>query len=92
MAGAAPEKGAPEQSPCPFLLSASATWTYPVEGLCQGLPKGLVMIPSVEEYRTRCSRLGHMACPIYRARMGEDGLSGWLQSEYQTWALQPLGG
>jgi hypothetical protein len=50
------------------------------------------MIPSVEEYRTRCSTLGHMACPIYRSRMGEDGLSGWLQTEYQTWALQPLGG
>ncbi len=90
MATTAQEKAAPGQMSCPFLVSADAAWIYPVEGFCRGLPNGLLMIPTVEEYRTQCSTRGYTSCPIYRSRMGEDGLQPWFEAEYQSWALRPL--
>ena len=81
---------APGQISCPFLRPVEASCKYPVKGICRGLPNGLPMIPSMEEYRMRCSSAEYAACPIYRFRMGEDGLQACLQADYQRWALRPL--
>ena len=81
----------PLQRFCPFLRPAQAEWIYPVQGFCRGLPRGLLMIPSVEEYRTRCSTEAYAACPIYRARMAGDdrALDAWLCAQYRSWGLRP---
>jgi len=70
---------------CPFLQPAQADWIYPVAGYCRGLPQGLLMIPTVDEYRTLCSTEGHRACPIYRHHRGEDSLEAWLRTHYRPW-------
>jgi hypothetical protein len=75
------------QSVCPIFRPFRMAHDYPLAGFCAGLPGGLVMIPSVEEYRTRCSTEGHTACPIYRSRMGTTDLDSWLEAEHQQWAL-----
>ncbi len=78
-----------EQTFCPFLRPAQADWIYPVEGYCEGLPRGLLMIPTAHEYQTLCSTAGHTACPIYRAQQGDDGLEAWLRARYQAGGLWP---
>jgi hypothetical protein len=84
----------PNQALCPFLQPAQAEWIYPVQGFCRGLPQGLLMIPSVEEYRTRCSTEAYTACPIYRSRTAGDrrALDAWLRMQYQNWGLRPAEG
>ena len=86
-----PQNAKPNQPSCPFLRPTQADWIYPVQGFCRGLPRGLLMIPSVEEYQTRCSTQAHTACPIYRYRMAGDerALDDWLRGQYQTWGLRP---
>jgi hypothetical protein len=73
----------PSPGSCPFFQQAMADWIYPVEGCCRGLPQGLVMIPSIEEYRTLCSTSHHGDCLIYRYRQGEEGLEEWVVARYQ---------
>jgi len=81
----------PSQAPCPFLRPTQAEWIYPVQGFCRGLPRGLLMIPSVEEYQTRCSTQAHTACPIYRCRVAGDerALDNWLRGQYRNWGMRP---
>jgi hypothetical protein len=83
-----------DQVLCPLLRPARAEWIYPVQGFCRGLPRGLLMIPSVEEYRTRCSTEAYTACPIYRSRMAGDdrALDAWLRGQYRNWGLRQAGG
>ena len=40
---------------CPFFKKASADWLYAVTGHCRGRPDGKLMIPSIAEYRDRCT-------------------------------------
>src|SRR5574341_1670626 len=65
----------PSPGCCPFFQQAKADWIYPVDGCCRGLPQGLLMIPSIDEYRTLCSTSHHTDCLIYRYRQGEEGLA-----------------
>ena len=92
METAVPKEAAPGQASCPLLRPVKTDLVYPVKGICQGFPNGLPMIPTVEEYRMRCSSPSYTTCPIYRAQMGEDGFQALLQAEYQRWALHPLCG
>ena len=62
-------------SPCPFLEPARPDWIYPVAGYCRGVRRGWLMLPSVDEYRTWCSTPDHPACPIFRARRGQEDLT-----------------
>ena len=73
----------PEKGSCPFFQPSKADWLYPVEGCCRGLPQGLLMIPSIDEYRTLCSTTGYTECLIYRYRQGEKGLEEWVLAHYQ---------
>ncbi len=59
------------QAACPYFQPAQADWIYPVPGYCRGLPQGLLMIPSMEEYRALCSTAQHTTCFICRARQGD---------------------
>ena len=79
----------PSQTPstCPCFCTVREEWHYPLLGLCRGLPDGLIMIPTLEEYRTRCSSAGYTTCPIYRSRMGADDLDVWWKAEQRQWAL-----
>jgi hypothetical protein len=70
-------------SSCPYFQPSRADWLYPVHGYCRGLPQGLLMIPSVDEYRTFCSTRQHTACLIYRYRQGEEGLEDILAAHCQ---------
>jgi hypothetical protein len=79
-----PLKAQGGQAGCPFLQPANADWIYPVAGYCRGLPRGLLMIPTVEEHRTRCATEGHTECPIYRYQLGEDRLEQWLLTHYRA--------
>ncbi len=63
---------------CPYFEASRPDCLYPLRGYCRGLPQGLLMIPSVEEYRTFCSTRQHTACLIYRYRQGEEGLESYL--------------
>jgi hypothetical protein len=83
------EPGDPEATCCGFFRKVAAAWNYPVEGFCRGLPDGQLMIPTVEEHRTRCSTEGHTICPIYQARMGQGDLAPWLKTERPQWASHP---
>jgi hypothetical protein len=58
-ASKAPGAFSVSQPVCPYFQPAEADWIYPVSGYCRGLPQGLLMIPSIEEYRTLCSTGGH---------------------------------
>jgi len=77
-------KAAPDGPCCPFLQPALADWVYPVAGYCKGLPRGLLMIPSVAEYRSLCSSGDHAACPIFRYRQGDKGAEGIVRSHYRA--------
>jgi hypothetical protein len=77
------EQAATGPDSCPFLQPVQADWLYPVEGYCRGLPQGLMMIPSVHEYRTFCSTQQHTACLIYRYRQGEEGLEAYMAAHCQ---------
>jgi hypothetical protein len=59
------------QPACPYFQPAQADWIYPVSGYCRGLPQGLLMIPSIEEYRALCSTAQHTTCLIHRGRQGD---------------------
>ena len=83
------EPGDPEATFCGFFRKVEAGWNYPVEGFCRGLPDGLLMIPSVEQHRTRCSTPGHTICPIYQARMGQVDLAPWLKREHRQGVSHP---
>jgi len=61
------------QPACPYFQPAQADWIYPVPGYCRGLPQGLLMIPSIEEYRALCSTAQHTTCLICRGRQGDTG-------------------
>ena len=55
---------------CPQFRSYSLERLYPVQGHCalSGFP-GWFMIPSIEEYRTYCTRVAFVLCPWFgRAR------------------------
>ena len=67
---------------CPFFQIAKADWIYPVDGSCRGLPQGLLMIPSIDEYRTLCSTSHYTDCLSYRYRQGEEGLEEWVVARY----------
>lgn len=88
MESIAPEK-ATGKSICPFFRPARMEHNYPLTGVCAGLPRGLVMIPTIEEYRTRCSTDGHAACPIYLSNLGEGNLEDWWKTAHPPWALSP---
>ena len=79
-----------EAARCPFFHLVEARWRYHSLGCCTGLPHGLLMIPTVEEYRSRCCTPAHVGCPVYRSRSGLDTLETWLQAEHEPWALHPL--
>jgi hypothetical protein len=81
-----------EGAVCPLLHPVGAEWRYHGLGCCTGLPQGLLMIPTVAEYRSRCCTPEHVVCPVYRSRAGQEGLETWLEAEYGPWALRPLGG
>ncbi len=49
------------------------------------------MIPSVEEHRKWCATEERVCCPIFRFRMGQDGLEPWLQAQEQLWGTGPRG-
>jgi hypothetical protein len=61
----------PPPPACPHFQRAQADWLYPVSGYCRGLPQGVLMIPSMEEYRTLCATAQHTTCLIYRGRQGD---------------------
>ena len=75
---------------CPLFHPVDAKWGYHTLGCCTGLPHGLLMIPTVEEYRSLCCTSAHVLCPVYRSRYGQDSLEIWLQAEQEPWALRPL--
>lgn len=77
---------------CPFLWQVQTGRISPVRGYCRGLPNGMMMIPTVEQFGTQCSTARYSACPIYRSRIEKVHLPAWLQAEYQWWALPPLHG
>jgi hypothetical protein len=79
-----------EAAGCPFIHLVDGKWGYHTLGCCTGLPHGLLMIPTVEEYRSRCCTAAHVLCPVYRSRHGQDTLEAWLQAEQEPWALRPL--
>jgi len=77
---------------CPFIHLVDDKWGYHTLGACTGLPHGLLMIPTVEEYRSRCCTSAHVLCPVYRSHSGQDNLEAWLRAEHDPWALRPLRG
>jgi hypothetical protein len=79
-----PPKAAPDGQCCPFLQPAQADWIYPVAGYCGGLPQGLLMIPSVEEFRSLCSTEDHGTCLFYRYRQGDTKVEDLLQSKFRA--------
>jgi hypothetical protein len=81
-----------EAAGCPLLHPVDATGPYNSLGSCTGLPHGLLMIPTVEEYRSLCCTPAHVLCPVYRSRIGQDCLETWLRAEHDSWALLPLDG
>lgn len=87
-----PERAIPgvEGAGCPLFHPVDAKWRYRSLGCCRGLPHGLLMIPTVEEYRSRCCIPAHVLCPVYRSRSGLDTLETWLQAEHEPWGLRPL--
>ncbi len=72
---------------CPFLEAVEGNWRYQVPGYCQGGPQGVLMIPTLNEFRTLCSTPQHAACPIFRSRRGEDSLEAWLRLRYEWGGL-----
>ena len=81
------QKIATDGAHCPFVLRMQVHSGYAMEAFCRGLPHGLPMIPSVEECRQWCSKATYTSCPIYRSRMGEDGLEAWLRVQNQRWGI-----
>jgi hypothetical protein len=81
-----------EATRCPLFHLVDARWGYHSLGCCTGLPHGLLMIPTVEEYRSRCGTPAHVLCPVYRSHSGQDALEVWLEAEHERWALRPLRG
>lgn len=55
---------------CPFFKRVAADWLYPVTGYCRGRPDGKLMIPSIAEYRERCTTEHFRSCENYQARQG----------------------
>ena len=51
---------------CPQFRSYNLERLYPVQGHCalSGFP-GRLMIPSIEEYRTYCTRVAFVLCPWF---------------------------
>ncbi len=82
-------KAVPDGQCCPFLQPAQADWLYPVAGYCRGLPQGLLMIPTVEEYRNLCSSGDHGTCLIYRYRQGDKGVETLLRTYYRAMGRFP---
>jgi hypothetical protein len=88
------DRFATPQPACPYFQPAQADWIYPVSGYCRGHPQGLLMIPSIEEYRVLCSTGQHTTCLVYRCRQGdteaEAAVSGACRSgETVPTALRP---
>ncbi len=53
---------------CPQLRPAQADWLYPVEGYCVLGHWPGYMIPSIAEYRERCTTARFVECPQFRSR------------------------
>ncbi len=52
---------------CPQLRAAKADWSYPIAGYCiPEAPPGRLMIPTIEEYRTRCTTPRFRECRWFR--------------------------
>jgi len=68
------------QPACPYFQPAQADWLYPVSGYC----RGLLMIPSIEEYRALCSTAQHATCLIYRGRHGEKEAEAAVRAACQS--------
>lgn len=77
------EPGTTQDGCCPHLQPARADWIYPMAGYCRALPGGLLMIPSVGEYRSFCTTGGHGDCLFYRYRQGEKGLEESFRAQWQ---------
>jgi hypothetical protein len=81
------------QPGCPYFQPAQADWIYPVSGYCRGLPQGLLMIPSIEEYRSLCSTAQHTMCPICRGRQADTGAEATVGAACRSGEpLEPLYG
>jgi hypothetical protein len=72
------------QPACPYFQPAQADWIYPVSGYCRGLPQGLLMIPSIEEYRALCSTAQYSTCLIYRGRQGDTEAEAGVRAACQA--------
>ncbi len=57
------EAGAPI---CPFFKKALADWLYPVTGYCRGRTDGKLLIPSIADYRQRCTTEQYRSCETYQ--------------------------